>query len=79
MSHAFRCQTCNGEPMWQVLRIGDVVVSWACPEHLSNIAEEMQRDYEVTELSVKRWAKLVEVAEINRMIRAAMPDDGDPE
>lgn len=56
--------------MWTITRVGDVAVTWACALHLNAECEWLQRDYEVTELSVRLFAKAVEVAEINRMIRA---------
>lgn len=31
---AFRCATCNERPRWRLDRIGDAIVTWACPEHM---------------------------------------------
>jgi hypothetical protein len=31
---AFRCALCDGRPRWQLERIGDVRVTWACTDHL---------------------------------------------
>ena len=30
----FRCGLCSGEPRWRLDRIGDAIVTWACPDHL---------------------------------------------
>lgn len=30
----YRCGLCQQEPRWRLERIGDVVVTWACPDHL---------------------------------------------
>jgi hypothetical protein len=35
------------------MRRGDVVVSWACDDHLVIVCERLQRDFEVTELIVR--------------------------
>ena len=56
-------------PLWTIVRTGDVVVSWSCAEHLSAVCEGLQRDFEVTELTVTYTPKAREVAEINCMIR----------
>lgn len=67
--YASRCESCDGEPMWALDREGDAVVSWACAGHLSEVAEGLQRDHEVTRLVVRLWPKVVEWAEIARSLR----------
>lgn len=60
MSYAFRCEACNGRCHWRVTRIGDVVTSWACSDHLAYVCWIMQKDRALegvwveTELSVVR-------------------------
>jgi len=68
MSYAFKCAVCDGEPLWRITRIGDVVVSWACATDLSAVCDSLQRDFEVTELVVEHQPKLREVVEINRTL-----------
>lgn len=70
MSRAFYCGICDGEPQWRITRIGDVVTSWACDEHLATECHRLQRDWEVTELSVQHQPKLREVNAINRALEA---------
>lgn len=67
MGAAFRCEVCSGEQMWRIERWGDAVVTWACPEHLSQVCETLQRDHEVTQLSVRLSAKLRERNEIEHV------------
>jgi hypothetical protein len=56
MSYADRCRICgqddNGNdlpeppdelPRWRIVREGDVVISWACDEHLAAECESLQR------------------------------------
>lgn len=31
---AYRCQLCDGEPRWRLDRVGDAIVTWACPDHM---------------------------------------------
>jgi hypothetical protein len=69
VSYAFLCEVCDGPPKWRITRIGDVVVSWACAEHFSEVCDRLQRDWEVTRLSVELCSKLREVAEINTRLR----------
>lgn len=65
---AYRCAICDVEPYWSLLRRGDAVVSWACPEHLSVVLEMLQRDHEVTEIVVTMSDKAREWAEIHRTL-----------
>src|SRR6202044_2908667 len=64
MGLAFRCETCDVDPHWQVMRAGDVAVTWACDDHLAGVCDRMQRDFEVSELIVKHFAKASEWAAI---------------
>lgn len=70
MSRAFLCAVCDADPQWRITRIGDVATSWACDEHLPSECHRMQRDWEVTELSVQHQPKLREDAEITRALDA---------
>lgn len=60
----YRCEVCQREPVWSITRRGDVVVSWACATHLTEVCHRLQRAFEVTELIVKHFAKSVEWAGI---------------
>jgi hypothetical protein len=40
-SRAFRCLMCDGIPAWRLVRHGDVVTTWACPEHLHLVADDL--------------------------------------
>ena len=54
MSLACCCEICDAaNPHWTIMRRGDVVTSWACDEHLAEVCERLQRDFEVTELIVR--------------------------
>lgn len=33
-TYAFRCALCDGPSRWQLERVGDVRVTWACTDHL---------------------------------------------
>lgn len=51
--YAFRCESCDvADPRWYIMREGDVAVSWACEVHLSEVCARLQRDHEITELSI---------------------------
>jgi hypothetical protein len=54
--------------MWRLDRSGDAVVSWACAPDLSVVCERMQRDHEITELTVRHVIKLQEWIEIERAL-----------
>lgn len=75
MSRAFRCEVCDGEPMWSITRIGDVASTWACPADLSAVCDRMQRDFEVTELRVTHHAKAREWAELGRILSTGDRND----
>lgn len=66
---AFRCSVCDQEPLWRIERSGDAAVSWACAPHLSEECERLQRDWEVTELTVYLVPKLREWAEIRQSLQ----------
>jgi hypothetical protein len=51
-----------------VVRRGDVVVTWACGDHLSDQCARLQRDHEVTELVITDYRKAVEWAGISRSL-----------
>lgn len=60
---AYCCEVCdNADPHWHLMRRGDVVVSWACDSHLSEVCERLQRDHEVTTLLVTDYRKAREQA-----------------
>lgn len=61
---AWRCEVCDGPPMWRLDRHGDAVVSWACASHLLLTCERLQRDWEITEITVRHVVKLREWIEI---------------
>lgn len=68
---AYCCEVCDGDaPHWTVERWGDAVVSWACDAHLSEVCERLQRDHEVTKLSVRDSRKAREWAGITRSLDA---------
>ncbi len=63
VSYAFRCEVCDADPHWRVTRVGDVVLAWACDEHLAVACERLQRDFEVTKLVVQDSRKMRERAQ----------------
>jgi len=67
---AFRCEVCDLTPLWRIGRVGDVATSWACDEHLSAVCERLQRDFEITKLTVWLAPKASEWAEIERTLAA---------
>jgi hypothetical protein len=66
---AFRCEICGIDPLWSITRRGDVAISWACPEHMSQVCSALQRDHEITQLVVTHMAKSHEWAEIGETLR----------
>jgi hypothetical protein len=69
MSLAFRCDVCDGNPVWTLVRVGDVVTSWACDRDLPEVLMRLQRDYEVTQITVTLHAKAAEWADLDRSLR----------
>lgn len=70
MSDAYRCEICDELPQWTILRRGDVIVSWACPQHLSDVCSRLQRGWEVTELVVTDHYKAVEWAQLGNTLNS---------
>lgn len=68
MSLAHRCQICEGDPAWTIVRRGDVVVSWSCSVDLSDVCYSMQRDHEITELVITDSRKAREWNEISKSL-----------
>lgn len=59
------CWVCDKpHPQWTITRRGDVATTWACPDHLSDVCDEFQRDAEITELVVTHHLKALEWAEM---------------
>lgn len=68
--YAYCCEVCDdADPHWHIMRTGDVVTSWACDSHLVAVCERLQRDFEVTELTVTDSRKARERAEAARLAR----------
>lgn len=79
MSFLGCCEICDdADPRWSVTRIGDVATTWACDDHLSQVAGRLQRDREITELSVRDRRKLLEWAAITRSLEAIATGRGAP-
>lgn len=78
MSVAGRCEVCEVEPLWYLTRIGDVVVSWACPDHVSEVLLRLQRPHEVTEVVAVHHPKAVEWAEVGAALAAIVPPASRP-
>jgi hypothetical protein len=69
MSRAYCCEVCDdSDPRWNLTRVGDVVTTWACDVHLAVAADRLQRDHEVTELTVRDARKAQEWAGISRTL-----------
>jgi hypothetical protein len=63
------CEVCDAaDPHWTIMRTGDVVTSWACDEHLAVVCDRLQRDFEVTELTVRNSRKAREWVAIGRAL-----------
>lgn len=77
MSRLLRCEVCDGDPVWTLVRRGDVVTSWACEDDFSAVAQRLQRDWEITELVVTNHVKAAEWAQLghtlNRIAEAGAP------
>jgi hypothetical protein len=67
MAAAYRCEACESIPDWDLERYGDAVASWACHAHLPGVLRDLQRKFEITEISVKPS---------RRSIRVYRRDDG---
>lgn len=53
---AFSCGHCHEpNPWWELIRHGDAVVSWACFSHLPEVALDLQRLGERTELVIREY------------------------
>lgn len=76
--YAFRCETCDCDPMWRITRRGDAVVTWACVAHLSEACERFQRDWEITELVVTPSAKAREWSQLSARLDAISTDPAAP-
>lgn len=50
------------------MRRGDVVISWACDDHLVHVVKDLQRDNEITELIVTDARKALAAAEYQRAL-----------
>jgi hypothetical protein len=74
--HIGRCYGCDIEAKWVITRLGDVATGWACDDHLSAVSEDLQRDFEVTELKVQLWEKSVEWNQMAHSLNkiAGVPD-----
>lgn len=71
MSRAYCCEVCeDADPHWVVERHGDAVVTWACDADLAEVCGTLQRDREVTRLSVTDARKAREWAAIGRALNA---------
>ena len=71
MSRAYCCEVCDAaDPRWVIERHGDAVVTWACDGDLAEVCERLQRDREVTRLSVRDARKAREWAAGMRALNA---------
>ena len=69
MSLAYCCEVCDAaDPHWTIMRTGDVATSWACDDHLAVVCERLQRDFEVTELTIRDSRKAREWAAIGKSL-----------
>lgn len=69
MGRAYCCEICDStDPRWEITRVGDVVVSWACDADLATVCDRLQRDSEITELRVSHLPKRREWAQITRAL-----------
>jgi hypothetical protein len=67
VSRACCCEACDAaDPHWVIERWGDAVITWACDTDLAEVCERLQRDGEVTRLSVRDARKARERAGIGR-------------
>jgi hypothetical protein len=75
--YLYRCFVCDGDGHWRIERRGDVATTWSCADHFTEVAEHMQRDHEVTQLTVTLASKAAEWGEITRMLRSVGTTPGD--
>lgn len=69
------CEMCDtDDPHWEVVRYGDAVVTWSCDADLGRICERLQRDPEITRLSVEDYRKRKEWASISRTLERVVSD-----
>ena len=50
------CSACSGPPRWYLLRRSDAVATWACNQHLDLVLEDLQREWETTEVVVSPFS-----------------------
>lgn len=55
------CEGCNGRPDWELERVGDAVGVWACTMCLPDQIRRLQRRWEITELRVRPFRRVVRV------------------
>jgi hypothetical protein len=53
---AYRCPFCHEPGTWRLDRYGDAVASWSCELHLAWVMDSLQREGEVTRVTVYRSA-----------------------
>ncbi len=76
MSRAYCCEACDvADPHWTIMRTGDVVTAWACDAHLAIVCEQLQRDPEITELTVRDSRKAREWSAIGQSLNQIAGDD----
>lgn len=51
---AYRCDFCGDWPNWQMLRVGDAAITWACDAHTAWTLDRFQRVGEQTKVIVTR-------------------------
>jgi hypothetical protein len=69
MSLYLCCEVCDAaDPHWTIMRKGDVATTWACDDHLAQACELLQRDFEVTELTVRDSRKAREWVAIGKAL-----------
>lgn len=58
MSRAYCCEVCDDDnPRWVIERHGDAVITWACDNDLVTVCASLQREHEVTQLTVRDYWK----------------------
>jgi len=75
VSRAYCCEVCDdADPHWSVTRRGDVVTTWACDSDLSAVIARLQRDHEITTVTVVDVRKAREWAGISRALEKIAED-----